>query len=232
MDDQYPSKGDDWFELYINDVRKVKVLRTFEMIENDGRAYIYRAFGSVDTNDIFTNDEFPILDVGRKIISKDNVNNVICKDEGGFNVSSFMNEAISKGFKRAFCNVWSRPLVMDFWIKSLHEVTTVKVRVHAAKLNLVLLIMENGNAPLITQVVKGVETISALVTVEEKAQRRLELKARSTLLMSISNEHQLKFNSIKDAKSLMQDAEKRFGGNAATKKTQRNLLKRHLAQRC
>ncbi|GJS93021.1 hypothetical protein Tco_0799989 [Tanacetum coccineum] len=34
-----------------------------------------------------------------------------------------------------------------------------------------------------------------------------------------------KFNSIKDAKSLLEAIEKRFGGNAATKKTQRNLLK-------
>ncbi|GJV02327.1 ribonuclease H-like domain-containing protein [Tanacetum coccineum] len=43
--------------------------------------------------------------------------------------------------------------------------------------------------------------------------------------MGIPNEHQLKFNSIKDNKSLMQTVEKRFRGNAATKKTQRNLLK-------
>ncbi|GKC57132.1 ribonuclease H-like domain-containing protein [Tanacetum coccineum] len=33
------------------------------------------------------------------------------------------------------------------------------------------------------------------------------------------------FNSIKDAKSLLQAVKKRFGGNAATKKTKRNLLK-------
>ncbi|GJU80377.1 hypothetical protein Tco_1282742, partial [Tanacetum coccineum] len=68
-------------------------------------------------------------------------------------------------------------------------------------------------------------TIITPTTAEEKAQRRLELKARGTLLMGIPNEHQLKFNSIKDAKSLLQAVEKRFGGNAATKKTQRNLLK-------
>ncbi|GJS60073.1 hypothetical protein Tco_0654857 [Tanacetum coccineum] len=86
---------------------------------------------------------------------------------------------------------------------------------------------ENGNEPPITKVVEGVETIIAPTTVEEKAQRWLELKARSTLLMGIPNEHQLKFNSIKDAKSLLQAVEKRFGGNAATKKTQRNLLKQH-----
>ncbi|GJS09724.1 hypothetical protein Tco_0366520 [Tanacetum coccineum] len=51
-----------------------------------------------------------------------------------------------------------------------------------------------------------------------------ELKARSTLLMALPNEHQLKFNSYKDAKILMQAIENRFGGNTATKKTQKNLL--------
>ncbi|GJW99088.1 ribonuclease H-like domain-containing protein, partial [Tanacetum coccineum] len=45
---------------------------------------------------------------------------------------------------------------------------------------------------------------------EEKAQKRLEVKARSTLMMGIPNEHQLKFNSIKDAKLLMEAVEKRF----------------------
>ncbi|GKC65092.1 hypothetical protein Tco_1097690 [Tanacetum coccineum] len=64
-------------------------------------------------------------------------------------------------------------------------------------------VIENGNAPPITKLVEGVETIIAPSTVEEKAQRRLELKAMSTLLMGIPNEHQLKFNSIKDAKSLL-----------------------------
>nr|GEU56554.1 hypothetical protein [Tanacetum cinerariifolium]GEU98656.1 hypothetical protein [Tanacetum cinerariifolium] len=57
------------------------------------------------------------------------------------------------------------------------------------------------------------------------AQRRLDAKARRTLMIGISNEDQLKFNSIKDAKQLFEAVEKRFGGNAATKKTQRNLLK-------
>ncbi|GJX30510.1 hypothetical protein Tco_0238589 [Tanacetum coccineum] len=84
-------------------------------------------------------------------------------------------------------------------------------------------IMENGNAPPITKVVKSVETTISLSTAKENAQRRLELKAISTLLMDIPNEHQLKFNSIKDVKSLLQAVEKKFGGNAATKKTQRNL---------
>nr|GEY21169.1 copia protein [Tanacetum cinerariifolium] len=70
---------------------------------------------------------------------------------------------------------------------------------------------ENGNAPPITKVVKGVETTIAPARAEEKAQRRLDLKTRSTLLMGIPNEHQLKFNFIKDAKSLLQAIEKKNG---------------------
>ncbi|GKE19620.1 hypothetical protein Tco_1427197 [Tanacetum coccineum] len=78
---------------------------------------------------------------------------------------------------------------------------------------------ENGNTTPKRTLVAGVEKVTPPTTTEEKAQRRLELKARSTLLMGIPNEHQLKFNSIKDAKSLLQAIEKRVGGNAATKKT-------------
>nr|GEW39775.1 hypothetical protein [Tanacetum cinerariifolium] len=37
--------------------------------------------------------------------------------------------------------------------------------------------------------------------------------------------HQLKFNSHKDAKLLMEAIEKRFGGNIETKKVQKTLLK-------
>nr|GEW43250.1 ribonuclease H-like domain-containing protein [Tanacetum cinerariifolium] len=76
-----------------------------------------------------------------------------------------------------------------------------------------------------TQVVKGVKTMMPITSVEDKAQKRIEVKARSTLMMDIPNEHQLKFNSIKDAKQLMEAIEKRFSGNAVTKKTHRNLLK-------
>ncbi|GJS79217.1 ribonuclease H-like domain-containing protein [Tanacetum coccineum] len=84
---------------------------------------------------------------------------------------------------------------------------------------------ENGNAPIVTKTVDGKETVIPPTSVEEKAQRKAELKARSTLLMALPNEHQVKFNSYKDAKTLMQAIENRFGGNAATKKTQKNLLK-------
>ncbi|GKB53612.1 putative ribonuclease H-like domain-containing protein [Tanacetum coccineum] len=72
-------------------------------------------------------------------------------------------------------------------------------------------VIENGNSAPKTTVIEGVEKVIPPTTVEEKAQKRLEVKARSTLMMGIPNEHQLKFNSIKDAKSLLEAIEKRFG---------------------
>ncbi|GKC62073.1 putative reverse transcriptase domain-containing protein [Tanacetum coccineum] len=63
------------------------------------------------------------------------------------------------------------------------------------------------------------------VRLKEKLVRKNELKARGTLLMAILNEHQLKFNSYKNAKSLMEAIEKRFGGNKESKKVHKTLLK-------
>nr|GFC50858.1 hypothetical protein [Tanacetum cinerariifolium] len=43
--------------------------------------------------------------------------------------------------------------------------------------------------------------------------------------MALPDKHQLKFNTHKDAKSLMETIEKRFGSNTETKKVQKTLLK-------
>nr|GEX77901.1 ribonuclease H-like domain-containing protein [Tanacetum cinerariifolium] len=43
--------------------------------------------------------------------------------------------------------------------------------------------------------------------------------------MALLDKHQLKFNSGKDAKTLMEAIENRFGGNTETKKVQKTLLK-------
>nr|GEX42081.1 hypothetical protein [Tanacetum cinerariifolium] len=59
---------------------------------------------------------------------------------------------------------------------------------------------ENGATLPKIKVVEGIIIEMPITTAEEKAQRRLEL---------------------------LEPVEKRFGGNAATKKTQRNLLKKH-----
>ncbi|GJR15190.1 putative ribonuclease H-like domain-containing protein [Tanacetum coccineum] len=53
-------------------------------------------------------------------------------------------------------------------------------------------------------------TVIPITSAKDKAQRRLEVKARNTLMMGITNEHQLKFYSIKDDKLLLEAIEKRF----------------------
>ncbi|GJU38759.1 ribonuclease H-like domain-containing protein [Tanacetum coccineum] len=67
-------------------------------------------------------------------------------------------------------------------------------------------------------------TIPGPVTTKEKAQKKNDVKARSMLLMVLPNEHQLTFNQYKDAKTLFEAIQARFGGNEATKKTQKTLL--------
>nr|GEZ74484.1 ribonuclease H-like domain-containing protein [Tanacetum cinerariifolium] len=64
------------------------------------------------------------------------------------------------------------------------------------------------------------------VTTEEKAQKKNEVKGRSMLLMALLNEHLMTFNQYKDAKTLFAAIEIRFGGNEATKKTQKTLIKK------
>ncbi|GKE36598.1 hypothetical protein Tco_1460003, partial [Tanacetum coccineum] len=71
-------------------------------------------------------------------------------------------------------------------------------------------ILENGNVPIVTKTVDGKESVIPPTSVEEKAQRKAKLKAKNTLLMALPNEHQLKFNSYKDAKILMQVIENSF----------------------
>ncbi|GJT55385.1 hypothetical protein Tco_0990439 [Tanacetum coccineum] len=67
--------------------------------------------------------------------------------------------------------------------------------------------------------------ISRLVTADEKTQKKNDVNARSMLLMALPNEHLLTFNQYKDAKTLFAAIQTRFGGNDATKKTQKTLLK-------
>nr|GEV80221.1 retrotransposon protein, putative, Ty3-gypsy subclass [Tanacetum cinerariifolium] len=69
----------------------------------------------------------------------------------------------------------------------------------------------NGDSPVPTRLVEGVAQPVAPTTIEPKLARKNELKARGTLLMALPDKHQLKFNSHKDAKSLMEAIEKRFG---------------------
>nr|GEW29985.1 hypothetical protein [Tanacetum cinerariifolium] len=75
------------------------------------------------------------------------------------------------------------------------------------------------------EVVEGVLHPVAPTTTEQKLARKNELKARGTLLMALLDKHQLKFNSHKDDKTLIEAIEKRFERNTETKKVQKTLLK-------
>ncbi|GKA07202.1 ribonuclease H-like domain-containing protein [Tanacetum coccineum] len=92
-------------------------------------------------------------------------------------------------------------------------------------------VIENGNsfkpAAQTTTNADGSSTtlIPGPVTADEKTQKKNDVKARSMLLMALPNEHLLTFNQYKDAKTLFAAIQTRFGGNDATKKTQKTLLK-------
>ncbi|GJZ56563.1 hypothetical protein Tco_0611756 [Tanacetum coccineum] len=85
-----------------------------------------------------------------------------------------------------------------------------------AKLPILKLEQENGTS---------VTRMSIPATVEEKTNKKNDVKARSLLLMALPNEHQLTFSQYSDAKEIFAAIEIRFGGNEATKKTQKTHLK-------
>nr|GEU61003.1 hypothetical protein [Tanacetum cinerariifolium] len=69
----------------------------------------------------------------------------------------------------------------------------------------------NGDSPVPTRIVEGIVQPVAPTTAEQRLARKNELKACGTLLMALPDKYQLKFNSHKDVKTLMEAIEKRFG---------------------
>nr|GEW12894.1 putative ribonuclease H-like domain-containing protein [Tanacetum cinerariifolium] len=63
------------------------------------------------------------------------------------------------------------------------------------------------------------------LTAEDMQRKKNDVKARTTLLLSLPDEHQLRFNKYKTTQELWAAILKTFGGNEATKKTKKNLLK-------
>ncbi|GKA27885.1 hypothetical protein Tco_0714053 [Tanacetum coccineum] len=92
-------------------------------------------------------------------------------------------------------------------------------------------VIENGNSwvPIpVTATETGPSTglkMTVPSTAEEKICKKNDVKARSLLLMALPNEHQLTFDQYVDAQSMFAAIKARFGGNEATKKTQKALLK-------
>ncbi|GJX33134.1 retrovirus-related pol polyprotein from transposon TNT 1-94 [Tanacetum coccineum] len=84
-------------------------------------------------------------------------------------------------------------------------------------------VIVNGDAPAIASA--STEGPIPPKTAKQKLARKNELKAKSTLLLAIPDEHLLKFYGIKDAKTLWEAIKTRFGGNKESKKMQKTILK-------
>nr|GEV22200.1 putative ribonuclease H-like domain-containing protein [Tanacetum cinerariifolium] len=63
------------------------------------------------------------------------------------------------------------------------------------------------------------------ITTEDMQKRRNDVKARTTLLLCLPDEHQLRFSKYETAQELWGAILKTFGGNEATKKTKKNQSK-------
>ncbi|GJY08388.1 hypothetical protein Tco_0375442 [Tanacetum coccineum] len=79
--------------------------------------------------------------------------------------------------------------------------------------------------PMLKKDENGVETEVPLKTAQALLQRQKEIKAKSIMLLAILDEYQLRFHTIKDAKSLWAAIKSRFGGNVEFKKMQKTVLK-------
>nr|GEX99989.1 ribonuclease H-like domain-containing protein [Tanacetum cinerariifolium] len=113
-------------------------------------------------------------------------------------------------------------------IKEKHQVfTAASEDIIVARQKLLWEVIINGDSHVPTVVVEGDVQPAAILSTDQKLARRNELKARGTLLMALPDKHQLKFNSYKDAKTLMETIEKRFRGNTETKKKLVSQLEIH-----
>ncbi|GJX33804.1 hypothetical protein Tco_0245361 [Tanacetum coccineum] len=85
---------------------------------------------------------------------------------------------------------------------------------------------KKGNGPVQVSTVTN-RQISVLPpkTAEEILARERERKARTTLLMSIPEDHLTKFHKMTDAKEMWEAIKSRFGGNDESKKMQKYILK-------
>ncbi|GJS91647.1 hypothetical protein Tco_0774283 [Tanacetum coccineum] len=83
-------------------------------------------------------------------------------------------------------------------------------------------VIMNGDAPAVASA--SAEGPIPPKTTKQKLARKNELKAKSTLLLAIPDEHLLKFHGIKDAKTLWEAIKTMFGGNKESKKMFQKLI--------
>nr|GEX61450.1 ribonuclease H-like domain-containing protein [Tanacetum cinerariifolium] len=81
----------------------------------------------------------------------------------------------------------------------------------------------NGDSLVLEPLAVG--TVVPPKTEAQKLAKKNVLKAKSTMLLAIPDEHLLKFYSIKDAKSLWEAIKTRYGGNKESNKMYKTILK-------
>ncbi|GJT68619.1 zinc finger, CCHC-type containing protein [Tanacetum coccineum] len=115
------------------------------------------------------------------------------------------------------------------FLKQIFKKDFVSLRIMITDLNNRIELCGNSWVPIpVTAPESGPSTALKMTvpsTAEERTCKKNDVKARSLLLMSLPNEHQLTFNQYVDAQSMFAAIKARFGGNEATKKTQKALLK-------
>nr|GFC06948.1 hypothetical protein [Tanacetum cinerariifolium] len=82
---------------------------------------------------------------------------------------------------------------------------------------------ESGTGPTSESSAKN-KGRTVAVTTEDMQKRGNDVKARTTLLLALPDEHQLRFSKYETAQELWGAILKTFGGNEATKKTKKNYL--------
>ncbi|GKE61934.1 hypothetical protein Tco_1512301 [Tanacetum coccineum] len=87
-------------------------------------------------------------------------------------------------------------------------------------------VIMNGDEPVqTTKDENGVKIEVPPKTAQAILERQKERKAKIIMLLAIPDEHQLRFHTIKDAKSLWATIKSRFGDNVESKMMQKNVLK-------
>ncbi|GKA54753.1 hypothetical protein Tco_0753702 [Tanacetum coccineum] len=88
-------------------------------------------------------------------------------------------------------------------------------------------VIQKGNGPIqVSTDINGKIRVLPPKTAEKILARERERKARTTLLMSIPEDHLAKFHKMTDAKEMWEAIKSRFGGNDKSKKMQKYILKK------
>nr|GFC88925.1 hypothetical protein [Tanacetum cinerariifolium] len=83
---------------------------------------------------------------------------------------------------------------------------------------------DSYKAPTSTDPVDSRTGRTVTPTLEDMQKKKNDVKARTTLLLFLPDEHQLRFSKYKTARELWAAILKTFGGNEATKKRKKSLL--------